>query len=69
MKGAASPQGLAQLGPHDDGSGDPVGDILPFPLGHGGDHRGEKPAGRGTGVDGFLEGDQVGVVILEVIGA
>ena len=52
-------EGLAELGPDGDRGADPLGDLLPFPLGHRGDHGVEEPACGGGGVDRFLERHQV----------
>ena len=67
-EGGLTPQGFTQLGPDRNRGGHPIGDLLPFPLGHGRDHGIEETTGRGGGVDGLLEGDQIGVVLPEDIG-
>lgn len=61
-------QRFAQLGPDRNRSRHPRGDFFALPVGHGSDHRVEKPAGGSGGVDRLLEGDQVGVVLVEILG-
>src|SRR5947209_7909894 len=46
----------------------PVGDFLPLPLRHGGDHGEEKPPGGGAGVNRLLQGDHVSVAVAEDVG-
>ena len=59
-EGGGPAEGLAQLGADGDRGRDPLGDLLPLPLRHGGDHGVEEAAGRGRGVDRLLERDEVG---------
>src|SRR5688572_22342386 len=49
-------------------SRNPLRDLLALPLGHRCDHGVEEAAGRRGRVDGFLERNQVGVVLAEPIG-
>ncbi len=60
--------GLPELRPDRHRGRHPVRDFLAFPLRHRGHDREEKPAGRGRGVDRFLERNQVGVVLAELLG-
>ena len=60
--------GLAELCADLDRGGHPRGDLFTFPGRERCDHGVEEPPGRGRGVDRFLEGDQVRVVVAEDIG-
>jgi hypothetical protein len=66
-EGSGASGGLAELGSHRDGCGDPARDLLALPGGHAGDHGVEEAAGRGRGVDGLLKRDEVGPFRLEEV--
>jgi hypothetical protein len=57
--------GPPELGADRDRDGHTLGDLLPLPLRHRSDHRVEEAASWGGGVDGFLQRDQVRVVLAE----
>jgi hypothetical protein len=58
---------LPKLRSHRDRGGDPARDLLALPGGHAGNHRVEEAAGRGRGIDGLLERDEVGALGLEEV--
>lgn len=67
-EGGLAAGAFTELCPDWDRGGHPLGDLFALPLGHGGDHGIEESPGRGGGVDGFLEGDEIGVVLPEDLG-
>jgi hypothetical protein len=58
-------QGFAKLGADRNRERHALGDLLSLPLGHRGDHGVEEAPGRGRGIDGFGQGNQVRVVLSE----
>ena len=59
--------GFAQFGAGQDGGIDALGDFLPFPLGEDAQQMEEHPSTGGAGVDGFAQGNEVGVVLVEIV--
>jgi hypothetical protein len=67
-EGSRTAQRLTELRPDRDGGRHPLGDLLPLPLGHRGDHGVEEPAGRSGGIDGLLKRNQIRFMLLEKVG-
>lgn len=60
--------GFAELGAGQNGGVGALGDFLSFPLGEHSQQVKEHPTSGGAGVDGLAQGNEIGVMLFEVIG-
>src|SRR5690349_19807254 len=66
-EGRLAAERLSHLCTNRNGRRNALGDFLPLPLRHRGDHGVEQPPGRSRRVDRLGERDQIGVVLTEVV--